>query len=410
MSERVYLKNLHGFRFIAALFVMVSHLELFKARAGLPNIWRNPFIFEAGTVGVDFFFVLSGFLITTLLLKEHDRKGSIALGKFYMRRILRIWPLYYLVFLLCYLVIPYIPAFSIARYSEYIHQDFLGKFFYSLLFMPNVALAVYKSIPYAAPLWSVGVEEQFYLFWPVLLFVFPKKLRTIVLFIAAFIGLKVLLIVLNKVMHINPATFVTIKNLVVSLRMECMGIGGLGAYLFHSKHPVCKTLTDNRTLIVALVGICLCYWFAQSLFELHHIIFSLLFLVVIMNGALNPKTPINLENRIFFNLGNISYGIYLWHCLWVGLALNIALKTGLAKNAFWAFNLVYYALAVLLSILVSWLSYTYYESWFLKRKEAFTVIQSGASARTVSEAVPEAIPEVVPEVAHEVKRAPKGLV
>ena len=124
--SKLYFKNLHGFRFFAAALVILSHIELFKKRAGLANLWDTPFFFEAGSAGVDFFFVLSGFLITSLLLKEMDETGKVDLKKFYLRRVLRIWPLYYLVLLLCYFVIPEI-QFSISKVTPREYLKISGK-------------------------------------------------------------------------------------------------------------------------------------------------------------------------------------------------------------------------------------------------------------------------------------------
>ena len=191
VKNKLYFKNLNAFRFIAATLVILSHIELFKRRVGLQNVWDTPFFFEAGSAGVDFFFVLSGFLITTLLLKEQKETSTINIGKFYLRRIFRIWPLYYLVLMLCYFVLPYISAFYITGYSEGIYENFWSKFTYSAFFMPNAALAFFRDIPYAGPLWSIGVEEQFYLFWPILVAFFPKKIRMVVVFILICIAIKV---------------------------------------------------------------------------------------------------------------------------------------------------------------------------------------------------------------------------
>ncbi|HRP33258.1 MAG TPA: acyltransferase [Agriterribacter sp.] len=381
MSEKVYFKNLHGFRFIAAALVIISHIELFKLRVGLRNHWHNPFIFEAGGMGVDFFFVLSGFLITTLLLKELEATNKIAISKFYMRRILRIWPLYYLIIILCYFIIPYLPAFYISGYSEGIHQHFWGKLIYSIFFMPNAALAFFKEIPYAAPIWSVGVEEQFYLFWPLLLLIFPRKLSTIIFFIIAFIVTKVMLVIFNLLFVTDAASFAKIKELFVATRMECMGIGGLGAWLIYKKQRLGHILKNNITLVVALVSLPVIIVFAKKLFELHHIIFSVLFLIIIVNGATNSRTPIKLENKLLLILGNISYGLYLWHSICIGFLINFLRKNEWFHSEEIRFNGALYIGTFLLSIFIAWLSYTYLETPFLKLKSKFSVIVSGSEAR-----------------------------
>lgn len=89
----MYFKNLNSVRFIAATFVVIHHIEQLKGLAGYP--YRSWYVL--GRTGVILFFALSGFLITSLLLAEQRETGCIHLRKFYVRRALRIWPLYYLI-------------------------------------------------------------------------------------------------------------------------------------------------------------------------------------------------------------------------------------------------------------------------------------------------------------------------
>src|SRR5688572_30760956 len=99
-QAKVFFKGLNGLRFFAALAVIITHVELMKGVFGLPSYWQEPFFFDLGGLGVYFFFVLSGFLITYLLLVERRQIGRISIKKFYVRRILRIWPLYYFIMVL----------------------------------------------------------------------------------------------------------------------------------------------------------------------------------------------------------------------------------------------------------------------------------------------------------------------
>lgn len=371
---------MHGFRFLAASLVIFSHIELFKRRAGLENIWESRFFFEAGGAGVDFFFVLSGFLITSLLLKEKEYAGKINLRNFYLRRILRIWPLYYLVLMVCYFLVPYISLFYIAGYSEGIHVDFWSKFIYSFFLMPNVALAFFKDIPYAAPLWSIGVEEQFYLFWPMLLFLRFSRLKVIFAFVCCLISVKALLIIANSFFNFDPVVYEKVKNWIVGARMECMGIGAIGAHLVYTRHRIWLTMRSNLALFIALIGLFFVFMFAHHLFELHHIMFSVLFLVIILNGATNDNTPVKLEKRFLLMLGNVSYGVYLWHSLCVGLILNLLMSTGFHLLSGFLFNIVLYLSSFTLSVVVAWISYNYFETYFLRKKSHFSVIASGRDA------------------------------
>src|SRR6478735_8691995 len=198
MNRPAYFKNLNGFRFLAASGVIITHIELYKARVGEQNIWKHPMVFELGSAAVDFFFVLSGFLITYLLLEEKNQFKKINFKMFYTRRILRIWPLYYFVILLAFFVIPHLPVMYTPSYSDDLFINHIPKLISCLLIFPNVALSIFGNIPYASPAWSIGVEEQFYILWPLLIAVSSRLYRSIGLFIVFFIGLKVLMYVVGK--------------------------------------------------------------------------------------------------------------------------------------------------------------------------------------------------------------------
>lgn len=107
-SSKIYFKGLDGLRGIAAIAVVLGHIELIKQFFQLKNVYDRggPFFLYLGSLAVTFFFVLSGFLITFLLLKEKESKGTIAIRNFYLRRALRIWPVYYVLFVLGFLIVP----------------------------------------------------------------------------------------------------------------------------------------------------------------------------------------------------------------------------------------------------------------------------------------------------------------
>lgn len=381
MQVKVYFKNLNGFRFLAAALVIITHIELFKRRIGLENVWANPFVFESGSAGVDFFFVLSGFLISYLLLTEKANFGDINIRKFYVRRILRIWPLYYAVILACFLVIPHLSLFFFESYSPGIFEDYNFKLLFCLIMMPNVALNVIGAIPYAAPVWSIGVEEQFYLVWPFIMRKRKYLFRTIMIFIFAFIAIKVLLILIHKVSPLDQDVFVRIKDLLVATRMECMGIGAAGAYLYYNKIKSVRFFAANKVALLCLIMIPFVFYFATRLFELHHIVLAVLFLFVIMNAATNESTFIKLENKAFYYLGNISYGIYLLHPICIGVVLKLLLMSKLHDHSKALFNIVLYLLTFASTIGLASVSYIFFEKRFLNFKVKFAKVVSGDDAR-----------------------------
>ena len=104
-SHKIYFPGLNALRFFAAYFVLLHHGETIRAKFGMPNFEAYSF-FRNGMIAVSFFFVLSGFLITYLLLDEIQRTHDVSIKKFYIRRVLRIWPLYYLLIFIGLAIVP----------------------------------------------------------------------------------------------------------------------------------------------------------------------------------------------------------------------------------------------------------------------------------------------------------------
>ena len=165
-KTKLYFPNLNSLRFIAAATVILSHVEQYKSYFGQPYIY---FPIDWGGLAVTLFFVLSGFLITYLLLVERKYYGTVSVRSFYVRRILRIWPLYYLIAVLALFILPGVSVLQMPGISEHLARHYWWKVAFILTLFPNLALAAFMEVPYAAQLWSVGVEEQFYLVWPVVM-------------------------------------------------------------------------------------------------------------------------------------------------------------------------------------------------------------------------------------------------
>src|SRR5687768_7831381 len=162
-----YHPELDVLRFVAFLAVFMHHALPRDARlyvnSGLSQAATQWLLTakEAGAFGVDLFFALSSYLITELLLREHEQRGTFSVAAFYVRRALRIWPLYFTFLALTVLVVPTL-----------IPTDRFGPIYITsfALFVGNWVCAA-KGLPFsvASPLWSISVEEQFYIGWPLLL-------------------------------------------------------------------------------------------------------------------------------------------------------------------------------------------------------------------------------------------------
>ncbi len=175
---RFYHPELDVLRFFAFALVFVAHAfqrmspnDLYS-RIGLAPVYMRPIsgVIHRGGFGVDLFFVLSAFLITELLLRERRRRGTIDVRSFWIRRILRIWPLYFAFLTFAIIVVPPLLGQMIPFWHRIAFFTFVGN--YVLAARPEVSQVV-------SILWSVSVEEQFYLLWPLVVFFFFKRLRLI---------------------------------------------------------------------------------------------------------------------------------------------------------------------------------------------------------------------------------------
>lgn len=166
-----HIKNLDTFRAIAAIVVMIGHIELFRMQQFGSDLLG---LVPSGHIAVMMFFVISGFLITFLLTEEKNKYGTISLKDFYVRRILRIWPVYYLVLLLSAFFFEEIPNSQTIVLNS--------------ILLPNIARLFEGRWATSPQIWSIGVENIFYIFLPlILLFVSPKRLNYLfLLFILCF--------------------------------------------------------------------------------------------------------------------------------------------------------------------------------------------------------------------------------
>src|SRR6185503_15185352 len=189
--ELTYLPGLNAIRAFAALIVLIFHFDLFIAKHfGITAMTIFPTNYQASTA-VTLFFVLSGFLITYLMLLEKAKSNTIRIRFFYIRRITRIWPLYFLIIFFT-ILLNYVAGNNLIR-------DEPGILFLYCSFLGNViepfGITVHNAHSIIFPmmvLWSLGVEEQFYLVWPILNKTFNKTVTVLFTFIIAWQILKIL--------------------------------------------------------------------------------------------------------------------------------------------------------------------------------------------------------------------------
>jgi peptidoglycan/LPS O-acetylase OafA/YrhL len=365
IKTKVFFPNLNGVRALAALMVVVSHVELHKVIFHVRRI-PNTDLLNFGKAGVTIFFSLSGFLITYLLLEEKRNFTAINFKGFYMRRILRIWPLYYLVVLFGFFVYPGGTGHA---------------FWLSVFFLPNLAFCLQMLPAIFDPIWSIGTEEQFYIFHPH--FFRIKKLQYILYALLAFI---VLLwsaqLIVDHIFQSHPL-YAALHQVMYYSRFDNMMIGAVVAVLYYNtKHPEFsfrfqKTFNAifRKRIQLIILNIFLIYLIAYLLYDIPHgdVIIAALASLLIVNLCEAKTSIYSLNNKFLGYIGQISYGIYLLHKFVLFLVLYLVSKY-LAQGSLVVENIIIYTSIITLTIALASLSYYGYEKPFLNIKKRFQKI------------------------------------
>ncbi|WP_343747165.1 acyltransferase [Fluviicola sp.] len=365
-----HFKGLNTLRFIAAFLVVIHHAESLRKDHELKHL-KDFGLFENGQHAVSFFFVLSGFLITYLLLKEREKRNDISVKQFYLKRVFRIWPLYFLMVIIGAIIQPFfIEWFHIPYKMPYTIGE---TWYYFLFFVPGMVNFFFGS-NLLEPLWSIGVEEIFYLIWAPLFKWLKKHVLKLLLGVIAF---KLILIGINSYMYLHPV----LSYLIRIHQFEAMAIGGLGAYgVFHYGSRINNLLIYRIPFQVFFYGLILVFilfganieWNIWTFLFDHPMVAPLiqngLFLYLIIGVSVVDRNLFTLENRFFSYLGEISYGIYMFHLLILSQVIELLKGVVSGSGIFWE-SVFYYGVSIPLIIVVCMLSKHTLEAYFEKRKQ-----------------------------------------
>jgi peptidoglycan/LPS O-acetylase OafA/YrhL len=379
MYKRIkYFKGLNGLRFIAAYLVLLHHAEQIRFKNEIFNL-KNYSLFNNGGIAVTFFFVLSGFLITYLLLKEKNDTNQISVKQFYVRRILRIWPLYFLLVIIGTLIIPFFIQWINHPYE--MPYKFNHVILYYLFFSPFMVNILFGH-HLLEPLWSIGVEELFYIIWAPLIKFFKKYILGIILTVIFF---KIILLVYSKI-YLYPSN---ISRIISMLQFESMAIGGLSAYfIFNRKSKIEFSFLFSRIAQIIIILLIIGKFMASKFLINKHVIFDFLynsstfshillccsFAWLIINISLNRKSLINMDYKWLNYLGDISYGIYMYHMLII-FGMVLFLKEYFSKMSATTSTILFYTILTSLVIFVSFLSKRLFEDYFLNLKKKYRLKQ-----------------------------------
>jgi peptidoglycan/LPS O-acetylase OafA/YrhL len=328
-------------RTAAVLMVMVYHF--------LPDFDLGKF--SPGNLGVQLFFLLSGYLITGILLSQKRKLLSTKtmLRNFYIKRALRLFPIYYLIII----------AFFALQVGMNLYSCDMNDWPYYFTYTSNILFFMegMKGVQLNHT-WSLGIEEQFYLIWPVLLLLVPVKKEGFFIFVMLLVafGLRYFLIVDNH-------------DLLLSGQLDMLLSGATLAWL----QPRIQAINKERNISLFIVGLLLLstyliidqYASVPSYIARNSIILCGVILIV---GAscIKQQSAIAPPLKGLIYLGKISYGIYLYHKVIAFLFVFSLVKLGVSINPILGF-----VSCIVITLLVSAISYKYLEMPFLRMKKKF---------------------------------------
>lgn len=355
--SRGYIPQLDGIRGLAIILVITFHY------------WGNIPVFSFGWCGVDLFFVLSGYLITSRLIALQQQQNS--LKKFYINRALRILPLYYLVLIIFYVGFNLL----VKKQNFYLFEFYNHSWLSFVLFFQNWSLIFYSAVKenFLDHFWSLAVEEQFYLIWPLFLYLFWQKKYFFKLIFIIIVSI----IIVRTVLYINHPGIFDYKYYFCNsfCRMDGFLIGGC----LYVLQKINLNKKFNLYYLTAFASLTAGIFFTGNAKGYNPFLSTIGFTLIAIVFAGMIQTAINNSPGILSTIfkyrwlrftGKISYGLYIFHWL-VLRAMEPRFENWFVKSGYFsgpAANGVSLFLCLAISYLISVISYYYFETYFLKRK------------------------------------------
>lgn len=357
-----YFNTFDAMRFFAFSAVLLHHTR-FLSIPGLECLQHS------GGLSVSLFFTLSGFLITYTILEEKQRTGRLQLRHFFIRRILRIWPLFFLMVGFAYCT-PYILRLAGISASG---EGYAPDWRMSALFMENYKIILEEQLPNTSPLpvmWSLCVEEHFYILLGIV-FYFMNIRHT-----PLFLAVSLVICFLARIGFLAMGW----DTLDLSTNLDYFAYGAIPAYLL-----VCHGPTFERQVMrlkyrykYALIGATAILFFAVPQLRLSPVVdclvvnnlFGILFaLIICFTIPSENRIKIGRKN-LLSRLGKLSYGQYLYHTVVISFLLQLSKRLGVDLQQT-ASSAVFFIVALILVIVISQVSYQFFESKFLQLKNRF---------------------------------------
>lgn len=371
-TNQIYFEHLDVVRFLAAILIVILHT--YEAWTGwygeigflsngtykelsVVGSFVNQFFKNFG-IGVDVFFLLSGFLITYILLEEKKRFGKINIKNFIIRRTFRIWPLYFLLIALA----PFIVSYLDADQPNYLANA---------LFIGNFEIIETQRWTYPfSHFWSICIEEHFYLIWPFIIAFSPKK--HLLKIFAALILLSILFRM--YVFQTQDTPWFSLFAHTLS-RIDVLVIGAIAAYYYSQKAfnfslPKYLRVLLYIILVSALLIEPVVLWDTMYLAAFKKYFFMALISVLLLDFNFNPDYKHRLKKQSLIHyFGKVSYGIYMFSNILILFVI---------KKIMWKFELnnvyIFFILNISLSIIIPIISYELFEKHILKLNKKFRSI------------------------------------
>jgi peptidoglycan/LPS O-acetylase OafA/YrhL len=343
-----YFGSLNGLRFLSILAVACHH--------SLGNKLASLGIRHLGGTGVQLFFAISGFLIVTLMLRSRDAAGAFSLRRFYARRVLRIFPLYFAVLALYVVVVCFFERNPLGRAEFFRNLPSFATFTSNWFVNSDNPRIIFVFA------WSLAAEEQFYLYWPLVeRFSFAARRAVVAVLCLIFLSQLVLFIYPDQLSS-------TLGLRIVASFPAAIGLGVLLAHILDTQagyRMVHAVLGRSWSAAAALAAV------AAAVAQQDRLGGLAPFMTDVAMAGLVASCVVREDNALapllrfppIDKIGQISYGIYLLHMLCINAVRRLALGAGISSPYC---DLVFgFALAAA----VAWLSFTYYEAWFLRLKD-----------------------------------------
>lgn len=370
--KKKYYENLDGFRFLCFLSVFFFH----SFHTQFTEIKNNTYykiikidIFGNGNIGVNFFFVLSGFLITTLIIQEVKSTSKLDVIAFWKRRILRIWPLFFFCVFFGFILFPLIKQ----GFGQVSNETATWPMYLS--FLNNFDL-IKNGLPDSSVLgvlWSVAVEEQFYFIWPILLAITPIRFYWIIFLVIVSLS-------------ISFRFFYNEEILLEFHTLSCIGdmaIGGFGGWIIIFSNRFLQKIENlpNYIIYFIYVSFILIFFFRDDFFMINttfrpfeRIVVALVILFIILEQNYSRNSFFKMSQfKMISSLGKMTFGMYCLHFIGILISLKITEKLGWNKNL-WQVLILETSLALLFTIIIAKFSYSYFEEPFLKLKNRYSKI------------------------------------